>query len=99
MTKPAGNTPVVVTTEHRGVFFGYLSADQDRTATSVTITDAQMCVYWSAEVRGILGLAATGPDRRCKITPAVPQITLQSVTAVMDVTDEAVKAWQGRPWS
>lgn len=90
--------PVVVTTEHRGVFFGNLVNGQDAEAKVLTITDAQMCVYWSADVRGVLGLAATGPSKSCRVTPAVPKITLQGVTAVVDVSDEAVTAWRERPW-
>jgi hypothetical protein len=91
-----GKRPVVVTTEHKGVFFGNLVSQDD---ASVTLTDAQMCVYWSADVRGVLGLAAAGPSRGCKVTPAVPRIELQGVTAVMDATGEAVLAWEGKPWS
>jgi hypothetical protein len=89
--------PVVVTTAHRGVFFGYL--DGDRTGTTVELTDAQMCVYWSSDVRGVLGLASDGPSRSSKVTRPVPRITLQDVTSVIDVTAEAVKQWEGRPWS
>ncbi len=92
------NKPVVVTTEHRGVFFGMLDG-QDPADSVVTLTDAQMCVYWSVDVKGILGLAATGPSTASRVTPAVPKITLQAVTAVMDATPEAVKAWQARPWA
>jgi hypothetical protein len=100
MTAETSKTrPVVVTTEHRGVFFGHLTEDADRDSKTITLTGAQMCVYWSADVKGILGLAATGPVKGCKITKAVPRITLQAVTAVIDATDEAVKAWRDRPWS
>jgi len=94
----AKKRPVVVTTEHRGVFFGFLNGANQPTDTVVTITDAQMCVYWSADVQGVLGLAATGPSKDCKVTPKIPKITLQAVTSVMDATDDAVTAWQARPW-
>ena len=90
--------PVVVTTEHRGVFFGFLNGQPD-TDTTLTLADAQMCIYWSQDVKGVLGLAATGPSKSCRVTPAVPKMTVQAVTAVMDTTPEAVKAWQARPWS
>jgi hypothetical protein len=89
--------PVVVTTAHKGVFFGYLTGDRE--SKTAELTRAQMCVYWSSDVRGVLGLAATGPSRLCKVTPAVPKMTLQDVTGVMDATPEAVTAWQGKPWS
>jgi hypothetical protein len=90
---------VVVTTAHRGVFFGHLADRGDRYVKTLTLTDAQMCVHWSADVQGVLGLAATGPTQGCKVTRPVPRITLQDVTAVLDATPEAVKLWQDRPWS
>lgn len=90
--------PVVVTTEHRGVFFGFLDGATD-TAKTLKLTDAQMCVYWSVDVQGILGLAATGPSKSCRVTPKVPKITLQGVTSVIDCTEDAVAKWQARPWS
>ena len=90
------STPVVITTEHRGVFFGILSGD--RTAATVELADAQMCVYWSEDVQGVVGLAATGPTSRCKVTRPVPRMTVHAVTAVFDATEEAVAAWRTRPW-
>jgi hypothetical protein len=58
MTK---NKFVVVTTDEkkRGVFAGYLKTHDGDT---VTLKDAQMAVSWSAETRGVLGLAAIGPQ-------------------------------------
>jgi hypothetical protein len=97
MTTETKGSPVVVTTEYKGVFFGFQSAVA--TDGKIELADAQMCVYWSDSVRGVLGLAATGPDKRCKITPVVPRIQLDKVTAIMEATPEAVAAWQSRPWS
>ncbi len=93
----ADRVPVVVTTEHRGVFFGFLAGDRD--GKTAELTEAQMCVYWSADVKGVLGLASHGPSSSCKVTRPDTRMTLQDVTAVMDVSDEAVKLWQDRPWS
>lgn len=95
--QPTGK-PCVVTTEHRGVFFGFLNGSDPEDKT-VGITDAQMCVYWSSDVQGVLGLASTGPTKGCRVTPRVPKITLQGVTSVIEASDDAVAAWQGRPWS
>ena len=93
----AGKRFVVVTTEHKGVFAGYL-IDASK-GNAVELTDAQMCVYWSVDVKGVLGLAATGPSGACRVTPAVPRIKLEAVTAVMDATAEAEAAWRRRPWA
>ncbi len=88
---------VIVTTEHRGVFAGYLESDRD--APTVALSSAQMCVYWPQSVQGVVGLAVTGPLKGSRVTPAAPKMTLSGVTSVMDATPEAVSAWQARPWS
>ena len=88
---------VVVTTSHRGVFFGELTDDQS--PNKVTLKNARMCVYWSQSVRGIVGLAATGPDKHCKVTLAAPSITLYAITSVMKCSDEAIKQWEAGSWS
>lgn len=94
----AKKRPVVVCTEHRGVFFGFM-ADAQSDGKIATLTDAQMCVYWTSDIGGVLGLASSGPSKSCRVSPKVPKITLQGVTAIVDCTEDAVKAWQARPWS
>lgn len=91
----SGTVPLVCTTALRGVFFGYGRPTEDKT---IRLTQCRMCVYWSAGVKGVLGLAATGPQADCKITPAVPALTLQDVTSVMECSEEAAKAWEKGPW-
>jgi len=87
--------PVLVTTEHRGVFFGY--AD-DVDGATIALKNARSCIYWSASVKGFLGLAATGPDEKCRIGPRA-DIVLRGITAVADVTPAAVEAWEKAPWA
>ncbi len=87
--------PVLVTTAHRGVFFGF--AD-DTDGETIKLSKSRLCVYWSTDVRGFMGLAATGPTSGCRIGPPA-DITLRNITAVLEVTPEAVKAWDAAPWS
>lgn len=89
---------VVVTTEHRGVFFGYLEKGADKSPESIELRNCRMCVYWSAETKGVLGLAATGPVRGCKITHQVPKMIAYKITAVLDCAPEAVAAWEAGIW-
>lgn len=96
MSKQAESVALVVTTEHRGVFFGYGKPTSD---TTLRLTEARMCVYWSSDSRGVVGLAATGPTKNCKVTAAVPAITLQKVTSVMEVSKEAEAKWKQEPWN
>ena len=86
---------VVVTTEHRGVFFGY-AIDVD--GEIIKLRAARNCIYWSADVRGFMGLAATGPNKNCKIGPSA-DISLRKITSVMECTSEATAAWENAPWS
>lgn len=90
-------TAVLVTTIHRGVFFGYASTGVKE--KSITIRNARNCVYWSADVKGFLGLAAAGPSSSCKIGPKVPKLTLTDVTSVSEVSPEAVERWEKNPWA
>jgi hypothetical protein len=86
---------VLVTTTHRGVFFGY--ADETD-GTTIKMRGARNCIYWSSDVKGFLGLAATGPTKNCKIGPAA-DIDVRDITCVAECTDEAVKAWEAAPWT
>jgi len=87
--------PLVVTTEHKGVFFGYGQASDGDT---IRLEQARMCVYWSEETKSVLGLASSGPLGSCKIGPAVPAITLRGVTSCMEATKEAAEKWELGPW-
>jgi hypothetical protein len=83
--------PVIVCTDKRGVVFGYT---QNVELRPITLTDARMCLYWSADVGGVFGLAETGPTTGCKISAIVPSISLEGVTAIMSVDAKAEKAWK-----
>lgn len=87
--------PVLVTTVHRGVFFGYAENTEGET---IKLVRGRLCVRWSSDCRGFMGLAAKGPTENCRIGPAA-DITLRNITAVAEVTPEAVKAWEAAPWS
>lgn len=95
MDEQTSERPVIVTTAHRGVFFGY--ADGATDGDTVRLRRGRNCLYWSATVRGFVGLAATGPNGECRVGPAA-DMTLRGVTAVLDVTPEAVARWEAAPW-
>lgn len=88
--------PLVVTTEHKGVFFGYGEVTTDKV---IRLENVQMCVYWSQEVKGVVGLAANGPTKNCRIGPIAPAITLQGVTSVLECSSKSEEAWKAQPWS
>ena len=95
-------TAVMVTTKHRGVFFGYIEGDlpgELEENESLAVSDVRMCVYWHASMKGILGLASMGPDSNCRISGKVDGGTrLYGVTAVFPVNKAAEKRWEEAPW-
>jgi len=91
----AKERPVLVTTEHRGVFFGYAKDTSDST---VHLRAGRLCVYWSADVKGFMGLASAGPTEGCRIGPAA-DIEVRGVTSVTEVTAEAAARWEQAPWA
>ena len=82
--------PVIVTTEYRGVFFGYAS---DTSGAEVKLDNARMAILFGTS-RGILELAETGPTERSKISARAPSIDVRKVTAVIEVTPDAARKWE-----
>lgn len=92
---------VVICTAKRGVFFGYTSEPSAALIErgNGTLQRARMCTYWSQETRGVLGLAGIGPQKGSRIGPRVPELTFESITAVIMCSPEAIEAWEAAPWS
>ncbi len=87
--------PVLVTTDKRGVFFGYFDAMDGNV---VDLTNARNCLYWSSETKGFLGLAANGPTVDCRIGPQSPALHLFGITSVSKVSEKAAAEWEKQPW-
>lgn len=81
---------VLVTTAHRGVFFGLLA---DQNGNSISLNSARCAIYWNTR-GGFLELAEKGPNDGSRIGSTAPSIQLFDVTSVADVTPEAVKKWR-----
>ena len=86
---------VLVTTAHRGVFFGYTFQTGGPT---IALRAARNCLYWPKAQKGFLGLAATGPLQGARVGPAA-DIELRDITCVAACTPEAIAAWEKAPWS
>lgn len=88
--------PVLVTTAHRGVFFGYAT---ETGGATIKLRRARLCVSWTSDLRGFMGLASQGPKAGCRIGPAVENIELRDITSISDVSPEAVERWEKAPWA
>lgn len=87
--------PVLVTTLHRGVFFGYA---EDTSGSTVKLTRARCCIYWPRGNHGFMGLAADGPKSGARVGPPA-DINLRDVTSVAECSPAAVAAWEAQPWT
>lgn len=88
---------VIVTTEHRGVFAGYATAEAlegQETSRRIKLRGAKMAIRFGCD-RGVLQLAATGPTANSKIG-AASDVMLHNVTAVFTVSEAARAAWDAR---
>ena len=86
---------VLVTTKHRGVFFGYATETDGAT---IKLRAARNCLYWPTTNKGFLGLASMGPVGDARVGPAA-DIELRDITCVAECTPTAVDAWEKAPWS
>ena len=89
---------VVVTTAHKGIFFGYVR-DDSQLPKQVTLEQCRNCVYFAANVKGFLGLAVTGPLDGSRVGPAAPEVTLYEVTSIVACSEAAIKEWESGRWS
>ena len=81
--------PVIICTEHKGVFFGYADeTDGER----VLLKRARMAIYFGTS-RGVMELAETGPTAKSRIS-ARADIEVRKITAVFEVTAAAVEKWE-----
>lgn len=92
MTENENERAVIVTTEFKGVFFGFTA---DTAGETIVLKNARCVMYWNTG--GWMGLAEKGPDKECRISATAPRMEVRKITAVTDVTEEAIKAWQTAP--
>lgn len=85
---------VVVTTQHRGVFFGYA---RETSGETIFLRASRVCVYWDESVKGFGGLGAKGPGENCRVGPPV-DMEVRDITAVIFCSEEATRAWESGPW-
>lgn len=90
---------VLLTTDStkRGVFSGFINS-KDKDKEIMEVEELRMCVYWSADTKGVLGLASVGPSKSCRISKAVKKAILHGVVAVVELSDEALANWRKEPW-
>jgi len=88
---------VVITTKSRRwlIMHGELEAVSGDT---VHLKDARCCVYYSANTRSHVGLAAGGPANGSRVTTAVDLCIVDGVETIMPATEAASQRWNQGEW-
>lgn len=87
-----GMKAILVTTQHRGVYYGEVPDDQDMNAKTMALKNARCAIYW-ATTKGVAELASDGPNTSSKIGAACDIEALHDITAVWNVSEAAAVKW------
>jgi len=85
--------PILVTTQHRGVFYGEVPPEQDMNARTMRLENARCAIYWATK-RGVAELAEVGPSDNSRIGSPANIAALHDITAVWECTPEAAQRWK-----
>lgn len=95
-TKKAARKVVVFARPPQGgnrIIYGTLES-HDKAAKTAIIADARMCIFYSRETGGELGLAAIGPQAGSRISAVAPRVEVEGVVQIADVSDVARSKWE-----
>jgi hypothetical protein len=84
---------ILITTQHRGVFFAQVDDSADLTQKTLKdLKNCRMAIYFGT-TKGVMELAHTGPNKNSKIGAPADVDVMHDVTGVFSVSDNAAKAW------
>jgi hypothetical protein len=89
-----GERYVLICTDKRGVFAGFTT---ETNCDPISLRAGRMVVYWSAAMRGVVGLASMGPDDQCRISEPA-DMELRGITCVIEISPAAQAKWEAAPW-
>lgn len=84
-------TPVLITTNNRGVYYGYLA--ENNAPDMVRLEKARVCVQWDAGHEGFLVMAVRGPKGVADVSPAVGSMEVYGVATIATCSPEAAEEW------
>lgn len=84
---------ILVTTQHRGVFFAQVEDNADLSQKVLTdLKNCRMAIYFGT-TKGVMELAHTGPTSKSVIGAPADVCIMHDVTAVVSVSDNAAAKW------
>jgi hypothetical protein len=96
-TKPTLLKWTLVLCEPRGVYMGLVAWPKGELPKALTLYLARSCVMYQGI--GSAGLAAVGPNERCRITGSTMETSVANPKSLHALTPEALSRWEDEPWS
>ena len=86
--------PVIITTNYRGIFFGFIDPVQKHQKT-LDVEKCRNVRYYNSEVNGFQGLSSNGPNKDCTISAmAGGPVVLHEVTSITQCSEAAAAKWE-----
>jgi hypothetical protein len=86
---------VVVLTQGNAIYCGWTTEPQ---AEVMQLRAARQAVYYSADTKGVLGLAANGPGKDSRIGPPADIPALRNISQVILCSPSAIRVWEEAKW-
>lgn len=90
------HTPIIVSSDQRFLVFGYTLDELDKKPLRMFHT--RLILWWSSDVRGLWGLAASGPSDGCRVTVPAVYTIIHDPQLVVECSTAAAAAFERGPW-
>lgn len=87
---------ILIHTSRNEIFFGYSTNELHE--EEMLLLEARNIVRYSADNRGMIGLAAVGPRKQCKVSYSVPELYVRNVVWACAVRAEAIAHFEAAIW-
>jgi hypothetical protein len=89
--------PVVVFTQWKGVFFGYVEGSREETYGKdiLSLKNCKMLINFR-NGKGVFQVTSEGPVGNCLVSSVCPEIEIRGITGVSEVSPEAEKVWASK---
>lgn len=87
---------ILIHTSRNEIFFGYSTNELHE--EEMLLLEARNIVRYSADNRGMIGLACVGPRKECKISYSVSELYVRDIVWACSVRQEAIPFFEAAIW-
>jgi len=87
---------LIILTEFKEIFAGWSTDNPE--GDIIKLAQARQVVYYSADTKGLLGLAANGPGKDSRVSNECPQVVVRKPVNVLLASDAAIERFKSIIW-